>query len=513
MDFDIRKFDQYRENNRLEVKKAVAGLPDSLWSTYSSMANSSGGMILLGVAEKNDGSFITTGLKNAEKLLKDFWNTINNRQKVSINLLSDNDIRFYEIGEDVILAIRVPRARREDKPVYINQDLFGGTFRRNGEGDYRCTKNEIKAMLRDQTEETSDMKMMEGFDICDLNMETVHAYRNRHTVYRPEHVWQELTDEEYLERIGAAKKNRADQKLHPTAAGLLMFGEEYRILYEYPEYFLDYREMLDPAIRWTDRLQSGSGDWTGNLFDFFFRIYPRITKDLKIPFKLEGITRIDDTPVHKALREALANCLVNTDFFVPRGIVIKKDADKIILENPGYIRTGKDQMLKGGISDPRNIALMKMFNLIGIGERAGSGVPDIYAVWDSQGWTKPIVEEQYNPDRTIFILPFTEERAEKANRKNKQKKQAEKTSEKNKQKKQAEKAVPCRPALKTVKTKKAILAFLSDQESRKASEIAAQIGLSPARTRVLLAELSAEGRIRPEGNGRSRRYRIAFDSE
>ena len=73
--------------------------------------------------------------------------------------------------------------------------------------------------------------------------------------------------------------------------------------------------------------------------------------------------------------------------------------------------------------------------------------------------------------------------------------------------------MPCRPALKTVKTKKAILAFLSDQESRKASEITAQIGLSPARTRVLLAELSAEGRIRPEGNGRSRRYRIASDSE
>ena len=379
MDFDIRKFDQYRENNRLEVKRAAAVLPDILWSTYSSMANSSGGVILLGVAEKNDGSFMTTGMKNAEKLLKDFWNTINNRQKVSTNLLSDNDILTYEVGEDVILAIHVPRARREDKPVHINQDLFGGTFRRNGEGDYHCTKNEIKAMLRDQTEETSDMKM------------------------------------------------------------------------------------LDPTIRWTDRLQSGSGDWTGNLFDFFFRVYSRMTKDLKVPFRLEGITRIDDTPVHKALREALANCLVNTDFFVPRGIVIKKDADTIILENPGYIRTGKEQMLKGGISDPRNKALMKMFNLIGIGERAGSGVPDIYAVWDSQGWRKPIVKEEYTPDRTILILPFTE-------------KQAEKTS-------------------------------------RKASEIAAQIGLSPARTRVLLAELSAEGRIRPEGNGRSRRYRIAFDSE
>ena len=164
--------------------------------------------------------------------------------------------------------------------------------------------------------------------------------------------------------------------------------------------------MIDRSFVWTDRLQSSSGDWTGNLFDFFFRVYSKLVKDLKIPFRLEGITRIDDTPVHKALREALANCLVNTDFFVPRGVVIRKDKDMITMENAGYIRTGRDQMLKGGISDPRNKALMKMFNLIGIGERAGSGVPDIFSVWDSQGWVAPEVEEQYNPDRTILKLSF-----------------------------------------------------------------------------------------------------------
>ena len=319
----------------------------------------------------------------------------------------------------------MPRARREDKPVYIDGDMFKGTFRRDGEGDYHCTSAEVKAMLRDQTEETMDMKVLEDMELSDLNMETVHAYRNRHTAYRSEHVWEGLKDDEYLERIGAAKRAKSDGKLHPTAAGLLMFGEEYKILYEYPEYFLDYREMLDPSIRWTDRLQSSSGDWTGNLFDFFFRVNSKLAKDLKIPFKLEGITRIDDTPVHKALREALANCLVNTDFFVPRGIVIRKEHDKIVLENPGYIRTGKDQMLKGGISDPRNKALMKMFNMIGIGERAGSGVPDIYAVWDSQGWIAPEVEEQYKPDRTLLSLSFAKKQAEKTSRKNKQKKQAE----------------------------------------------------------------------------------------
>lgn len=109
--------------------------------------------------------------------------------------------------------------------------------------------------------------------------------------------------------------------------------------------------------------------------------------------------------------------------------MIKKEQDSIVMENPGYVRTGKRQMLKGGISDPRNKALMKMFNLIGIDERAGSGVPDIFSVWEQEGWKEPEVEEQYGPDRTILTLPFV---------KKKTKKQAKKTSEINKRNKTSE---------------------------------------------------------------------------
>ena len=494
MEFDVSRFEEYREGNRLEAKKAKDSLPQNLWDTYSAMANCYGGVILLGVTENSDGSFSATGIQDAAKLQKDFWNTVNNRKKVSINLLTDEDVKIQQLDGKDILTIQVPRARREDKPVFINNDLMNGTFRRNGEGDYHCTKAEVKAMLRDQTEETADMKVLEDMEISDLNMETVHAYRNRHAAYRNDHVWEGLTDETYLERIGAVKRAKGDGKLHPTAAGLLMFGEEYRILYEYPEYFLDYREMLDPTIRWTDRLQSSSGDWTGNLFDFFFRVNSKLTKDLKIPFKLEGITRIDDTPVHKALREALANCLVNTDFFVPRGVVIRKDANSITIENPGYIRTGKDQMLKGGISDPRNKALMKMFNMIGIGERAGSGVPDIFAVWESQGWKAPEVEEQYNPDRTILTLSFE--------------KQAIKTGDKNRRQKQAIKTSDNGKLAKTIRHKQAIMDYIQKKRICSTAELSEQLGLSLSRTRALLAELVDEEKIAAEGDRRSRQYRI-----
>lgn len=94
-----------------------------------------------------------------------------------------------------------------------------------------------------------------------------------------------------------------------------------------------------------------------------------------MPFKLEGITRVDGTPVHKALREALANCLVNADYYGRRGVVIIKRPKLITMANPGTMHIELDTAVSGGVSDPRNSALLKMFNFIDIGERAGSGIP------------------------------------------------------------------------------------------------------------------------------------------
>ena len=128
---------------------------------------------------------------------------------------------------------------------------------------------------------------------------------------------------------------------------------------------------------------------------------------------MEGITRIDDTPVHKALREALTNALTHANYYDRRGLVIHRRPQEITIENPGGLRVSIHDAMIGGFSDPRNVTLVKLFNLLSIGERAGSGIPNIYSIWKNQGWKEPTLEEGFNPDRTVLSLVLSPQTDEK----------------------------------------------------------------------------------------------------
>lgn len=254
---------------------------------------------------------------------------------------------------------------------------------------------------------------------------------------------------------------------------------------EFNSYFLDYQEQYDADTRWTDRIISSSGDWSGNVYDFYFRVYNKLVQDIKVPFKMEGGSRVDDTPVHQALREALANCLINANCYGRQGLVIVKRRDSIIMSNPGGFRIEIDAAKSGGVSDPRNGAMLKMLNLIDIGERAGSGIPNIFRVWREQGWAMPDITEQLEPERTVLTLRF----------------------EKTAGKKSAIKIGDKKSAI-NAKTKESIIAYLTDKPEAKASSIAEFIGLKPSRTRDYLNELIAEGIVVAEGENKNRIYKL-----
>ena len=390
---------------------------------------------------------------------------------------------MQEVDGAHIVVIRVPRAERSYKPVYVDGNPLC-TYRRNGEGDYRCTREEYQAMVRDASVRTQDMLVLNEMDLGVFHPGSVRSYRQRMRLSRPGHVWESLEDEEFLLKLGAVGIG-SDGKKHPTSAGLLMFGNEYDIVREFNAYFLDYQEQYDADTRWTDRIISSSGDWSGNVYDFYFRIYNRLIQDIKVPFRMDGGNRVDDTPVHQALREALANCLVNADYYGRQGLVILKKRDGITMSNPGSFRIELDAAKSGGVSDPRNGTMLKMFNLIDIGERAGSGIPNIFRVWREQGWAAPTFTEQLEPERTILSLTF---------KKIGDKKSVIKIGDKK--------------SVINEKMKETIIAYLTDHAEAKTAEIAAYIGLKLSRTRDYLNELIAEDIVVAEGGNRNRTYRL-----
>ena len=229
---------------------------------------------------------------------------------------------------------------------------------------------------------------------------------------------QALDDRALLEQIGGWRRDRESGQEGLTLAGALMFGKHQAIIAPgaAPTYMVDYRDYRGrrrPEDRWTDRLYP-DGTWEANLFQFYQRSWPKLVADLKVPFQLEDGQRIDETPVHVALREALVNAMVHADYTVGGGVVIERYEDRYELGNPGTLLVSEAQLRQGGVSECRNRSLQRMFLMIGGGEQAGSGYARIQQGWRSQHWRAPRLTTQDQPDRVRLAMPMLSLMPEKA---------------------------------------------------------------------------------------------------
>ena len=139
---------RYQENGYVEAKEALGGLPESLWETYSAFANAEGGVILLGVGENPDHSFRILELLDPEGLLEEFWAILRNPGFVSMNLLTEEHVQVLRDEGKCIIAIFVPEASPSQKPVHLLRDPWRHSYRRVGEADKRCSKEEVEEMLK-----------------------------------------------------------------------------------------------------------------------------------------------------------------------------------------------------------------------------------------------------------------------------------------------------------------------------------------------------------------------------
>ncbi|MCG9966356.1 MAG: AlbA family DNA-binding domain-containing protein [Shewanella sp.] len=122
-------------------------LPEDIWATYSSFANTLGGEIILGVREDR-GHFTIEGIPNPQPVLQEFWEILDNPSRVSCNILAIYDVQLIEIMNKKLIRIRVPLAPEHLKPVFIGTDVYTGSYFRVGDADMHASRKQVMQMLR-----------------------------------------------------------------------------------------------------------------------------------------------------------------------------------------------------------------------------------------------------------------------------------------------------------------------------------------------------------------------------
>jgi len=213
---DLTDLKTLSESVELEFKLAqgVDGngkLPEDFWRTYSAMANTRGGFVVLGVREKK-GNFIVEGINDIATVKKQLFDIANNKKKVNVNLLADQHVQVVNIDSKLVIVVEIPTARREQKPIYLNNQPMTETYIRRHEGDCHCSEEQIKRMMAEQVEDSRDDRILPGFDFNDIDQDSLRKYRNLFAVAKPQHPWLELDLIDLLRNIGGWSKTATAER-------------------------------------------------------------------------------------------------------------------------------------------------------------------------------------------------------------------------------------------------------------------------------------------------------------
>jgi len=275
--------------------------------------------------------------------------------------------------------------------------------------------DEVNTLIRDASEEGSDSRIIEHYDMNDVDLETLRKYRNNFEVRNSEHAFSDLNDQKFLRNLGGMAKDKPTGKYYLTQAGLLLFGKGLSIREVFPGLNFDYldKRNLVGDQRWSDRLTI---DFTreNNLYNFYTRVLRKIVVDLKRPFKLdmETLARVDDTPVHVAVREAFANAVIHSNYNITGTLKVERYETRFVFSNPGTLKLPLEEIFQGGRSIARNPTIQKCLRMIGYGESIGSGFPTIVKTWKQQHWRAPQLEENHHIGDVTLTLWMTSETPE-----------------------------------------------------------------------------------------------------
>jgi len=375
-----------------EVKEAKSEVPKSSWESVSAFSNTAGGWLVFGV-KKTGKEYELLGVSNPEKISQDFLGVLRSGNKFNRKITSK--AKKYSISGKIILAFYIEQKHPREKPIYYDNQK--NTFIRAGGADQRATQEEIDNFYRTSSFEEKD-KELTGLTYDNLDKDAVAQYRNFFIQVNPAHRYNTLKDLDFLEKMGVIKDNKV------TFGGLLIFGKEDDLQDLISNYRIEYLEIAGTSYenaptKYNYRLSSER-----NLFFTFFDIYEKLLKQIEIPFSVKQGVRDDDPPHLQAIREALVNLIIHTDYFSLQNPRIRVFSDRLEFFNPGALPKKIELILTEDFSLPRNPIIAKAFRFLRFSENIGSGFHKMINGWNKRYKIKPIIDGDFDYYKITFPL-------------------------------------------------------------------------------------------------------------
>ena len=402
----------------VEVKSAAGQLPKSLAETLSAFSNTSGGVLVLGLSEK-DGFAPVEGF-NARTMQDALGQMCTDKMEPPVR--ASIDVVDYD-GAPVVVAT-IPEMPPHLKPCYVKaRSLYDGSFVRVGDGDRKLSRYEVDRIMEERRQPRHDERVVYEASMGDLDQELVGGYLARVRSLAPR-VFGKLADEDAL-LCARVLKRCDDGTARPTLAGLMALGF-------YPQqYFprLGVTFAVFPGVSKGDLAQGGvrfldSKSVIGPIPVMISETLAAIRRNMKTVSYMNGPYRVDVPEYPEdAIREALANALMHRDYS-PEGcgsaVQVNMFADRLEILSPGglYGNVTVETLGQYGVSATRNEYLSNILEATPFAaedvekgyvvENKGTGFAQIKRALALAGMPDPIARDEIS----IFCLTFGKSRSE-----------------------------------------------------------------------------------------------------
>ncbi len=214
----IRQLKSSRSDNQsVEAKESVGKMPSTIAETISAFANGSGGIIVLGLSEKND--FEPAKGFDARRIADALSQTCSDKLSPPVRA----DIAILEYKDDNVVVASIDEIPPHDKPCYVtSKGMYRGSFIRSFDGDRKLSPYEIDRLLEDKTQPSHDIEIVADATMDDLDRNLLDGVIQRQKSLHPR-PFASFSDEEIAVNLRIATRD-ANGDLRPTLAGLLALG-------------------------------------------------------------------------------------------------------------------------------------------------------------------------------------------------------------------------------------------------------------------------------------------------